>query len=70
MICFVVYHKPHKFPKLLMVAVHTSMHGLEATIRGKCYESNLPCLAVVKDGSELTVEEQEQSLKRIKSKFF
>jgi hypothetical protein len=70
MICFVAYHKPHKSPKPIIVAVHTSMLGLEATIRGKCYATELPCLAVIKDSSELTKEEQEQSLKRIKGRFF
>lgn len=70
MTCFVVYHKPFKFPKALAITVHTSMLGLEATLRGKRYATNLPCLAVVKDSSELTREEQDLALDRLKGKFY
>lgn len=64
MICFVVYHKPREFPRAVAFTVHTSMLGLEATVRGRCYSTELPCLAVIKDSSELTTEEQDLALNR------
>jgi hypothetical protein len=70
MICFVVYHKPFKFPKPILLTVHASEIGLEVTIRRKCYETELPCLAVVKDSKELTQQEQDKALDRFKGKPF